>query len=224
MEITTKFIDITELGNTKKAKDVLAEICSEIEEIIPLDPDKLSYPAFFTEFIQIQFRSAPEANVLILPENTRVNGDLLLDSSTWSDSKNILAVVCKGDLEVHGDIINRSLSGGVILYVRGNLKVKNLVKSGATVLVLGDITASGIVVGEYNDGVLRVGGNLSSSGFFRFDHDGYVRGKVSGPAHSSDDEIMRDLLVDEVFVDEEEDEVCVQTLWQRSRAGKEIFR
>jgi hypothetical protein len=62
----------------------------------------------------------------------------------------------------------------------GNLRVDNLVKAGAPVVVLGDVKADGIVIGEYNDGTMRIGGDLTANAYLLLDHDGFVRGNTNG--------------------------------------------
>lgn len=213
------------LGRIVSAEDILPKLIDQIESRIPLDQERSSYPAYFTEFVKYQLKPYPKSNVLVLAGGARIEGDLQLDyAAEWTQVQDIIAIVCEDDLAVEGDVYNRSLSAGPMLYVAGDLQVRNLVKSGAPVIILGDVISDGIVIGEYNDGVMRVGGNLASHAFFLFDHDGYVRGEVRGPRFHSDDEIMSEILVDDVFEEIDDDCVSVDRLWQRARAGLPYLR
>lgn len=218
-------IDPTRFGIVNNVGEVLTAVQEKIKAKIEYDPARYSYPESFAEYVRAQFKNFSDGNVLVLPPNTVIDGDLVLDwSQPWISKNKICAVICDGDLSVTGDIVNRTLESGALLFVDGNLQVNNLIKSGATVMVLGDVNAKGLVVGEYNDGVLRIGGDLDAAAYLLFDHDGFVRGTNSARSHSDDDGEWQEVLVSELFDDEDDWHPNVGKLWAYSRAQKAIFQ
>lgn len=219
-----KSVDPVGFGTIVQTGEVLPVIQDKVKAKIEYDPSRYSYPESFLEFVRAQFKNFPNESVLVLPPKTVINGDLVLDwSEPWISKNKICAVVCDGDLTVTGDVLNRTLESGVLLFVDGNLTVTNLIKSGTTVMVLGDVHAKGLVVGEYNDGVLRIGGDLDAAAYLLFDHDGFVRGEKRARSHSDDDGEWQEVLVSELFDDEGDWHPNVGRLWAYSRAGKNIF-
>ncbi|MBX9694373.1 MAG: hypothetical protein K2Z81_18450, partial [Cyanobacteria bacterium] len=78
----------------------------------------------------------------MLPGGTTIDGDLILDwAEAWVARKTVCAIACEGDLSIKGDAINRMLEGGVMLFVEGDLELENMIKGGATVMVLGNVRA-----------------------------------------------------------------------------------
>lgn len=214
-----------ELGTFRKANEVFDFVYEKIKTKIVHDPERYSYPESFAEYVRAQFKYYPQYQVLMLPAGTKIDGDLVIDwAEDWVEQNNICAIVCEGDLTVTGDVINKMLEGGVLLFVEGDLAVNNLIKGGATVMVLGSVCSRGLVVGEYNDGVLRIGGDLDAVAFFLLDHDGFVRGETRARKYTDDDGEWQDLLVSQVFTDEEEYHPNVDRLLAFHKAGREIFR
>lgn len=217
-------VDPNSAGSWVLAEELIEPLSKQIETAVPLEPSCSSYPEYFREFVHAHLQRYRKHHVLVLPGGTTLPGDLELDfSADWIATKRLAGLACQGDLTVNGDVYNRTLSFGPLLFVQGDLRVNNLIKAGAPVVVLGNIEAQGIVVGEYNDGVLRVGGDLRAQAYFLFDHDGYVRQQVEGPSFSSEDDIWREILVDDVFENEREDTPDINLLWQRSRSGKTVL-
>lgn len=216
--------DPISFGTIRKTGELSAVVQEKIKAKIVYDPEKCAYPESFAEFVRAQFKSFAAESVLVLPPNTVLDGDLVLDwSEPWISNNKICAVVCEGDLAIKGDLLNRTLESGVLLFVEGTLSVRNVIKSGSTVLVLDNVNASGIVVGEYNDGTLRVGGNLDAAAYLLFDHDGLVIGRRPARTHCDDDGEWQDVLLPELFDDEEDCHPNVNRLWSYARAGKQIF-
>ena len=122
-----------------------------------------------------------------------------------------------------GDILNKTLEHGPMLFVKGSLSVNSLHKAGSTVIVLGDLLASELVIGEYNDGVLRVAGDLKAAALLSLDHDCYVVGETEAPYFHSDDCIWRDHLSEHVFSDDAEDAPDAGLLLRFFKAGLPIF-
>jgi hypothetical protein len=153
-----------------------------------------------------------------------LTGLLILDwQEQWVEQNKVIAVCCLGDLIVEGDIVNRTLEGGPLLFVGGNLRVDNLVKAGAPVVVLGDVEANGLVIGEYNDGTMRIGGDLTAKAYLLLDHDGFVRGNTYAPMYSDEENEWREVLSDSVFPSEDEDYPEVDLIYAAQKAGMKIF-
>ena len=214
-----------EIGSLEKPDAVLPVIKKLIKEKIEFDPERYSYPENFAEFARAQLKQYPRAKVLVLPEGTTLESGLTLDwEEDWVERENIIAIFCAGDLVVKGDIVNRTLEGGVMLFVAGNLEAENIFKAGATLMVLGDVKAEGLVIGEYNDGVTRIGGDLEAEAFLLFDHDGFVRGDIRALYQNDhEDGDWRSILMPGLFDDEAEDYPNLGKIQAFKKLGREIF-
>ena len=212
------------LGRLSEAKSMLEPLQEKIRGKIKLDPERYSYPENFAEFVRAQLGYYPEGSVLILPAGTVIDGNLVLDwEEDWVQEKSICAIACEGDLTVKGDVVNQVLEGGVLLFVEGDLEAENVVKAGATLMVLGNLNAAGLVIGNYNDGVIRIGGNLRAEAFLLFDHDGCALGEISARQHSDEDTDWAETFVPEVFDEEDDYHPNVERVLARHKAGKSLF-
>ena len=222
---TIKSTDPTASGSLEKPDTVLPVIEELIKEKIEFDPDNYSYPENFAEFARAQLKQYHKDKVLVLPGGTTIEDGLTLDwEEDWVERENVIAIFCQGDLTVKGDIINRTLEGGVMLFVAGDLEAENIIKAGATLMVLGNLRARGIVVGEYNDGVTRIGGDLEAEAFLLFDHDGFVRGDIRATYNNDhEDGDWRSLLLPGLFDEDEEDYPNIGRIWAFKKLGREIF-
>lgn len=222
---TIESTDPTASGSLEKPDTVLSVIEEVIKEKIKFDPDNYSYPENFAEFARAQLKQYPKDKVLVLPGGTTIEDGLTLDwEEDWVERENVIAIFCQGDLTVKGDIINRTLEGGVMLFVAGDLEAENIIKAGATLMVLGNLRARGIVVGEYNDGVTRIGGDLEAEAFLLFDHDGFVRGDIRATYNNDhEDGDWRSLLLPGLFDEDEEDYPNIGRIWAFKKLGREIF-
>ncbi|HVG07422.1 MAG TPA: hypothetical protein VNM67_06935 [Thermoanaerobaculia bacterium] len=122
-------------------------------------------------------------------------------------------------------MLNRNSDTGPLLFVGGRLQARNVIKGGSRVIVLGDVEASGLVIGDYNHGTIHIRGDLRAQAFILLDHDGYVHGKTHAPKLGDMDD-PREILVPEVFEDEDEEwpSPNVDWLWARQRAGLPILK
>jgi hypothetical protein len=149
----------------------------------------------------------PEKRAVILPAGTKLAGDLVLDF----DDAQIMAlnagtILCTGDLTIDGRIINENSDEGPFLLVGGNLKANEIIKGGARVVVLGDLSSDGVIFCDDETGALHVGGNLACKALIDADHELYTGGDISGVAISDDLGNMRELLVSECFEDPDDPE------------------
>jgi hypothetical protein len=219
-------VDPVGLGTLTPAREVLPRLIERIEAKISLDPAAGSYPEMFARGVRDSLAGCPDSPVLVLPPGTHLAGDLELDWETgWVRRHGIAGVVCEGDLTVDGDVLNRGSDSGPLLFVGGRLQVGNLLAGGSRVVLLGDVDASGLVIGFYNHGSLLVGGDLRAQALVWPGHHGYVRGQTHAPKLSDLDD-PRALLVPEVFEDPAEDWPTpnAERLWARQRAGLPVLR
>ncbi len=224
LDLSGSGIDATALGNLVAIREIGAAIDKLIKEKIEFNPDKNSYPQSFAEAISFQLEAYDRGKVLILPNNCVLPGLLILDwQEQWVEQNEIVAVCCMGNLTVEGDILNRTLEGGPLLFVGGNLATNNLIKAGAPIVVLEELRANGLVVGEYNDGTMRIGGALTAEAYLLLDHDGFVRGNINARTYSDEENDWREVLCDAVFDSEDEDYPDVDLIYAAQKAGMKIF-
>lgn len=180
-----------------------------------------NYPNSYIHYVDAHEKTADAgATCLVLPPGVAVSETLRLDwDQQWVQQHGIAAIFCEGDLSIAGDLLNLNINSGPLLVVTGNLSVVNLVSGGGTFLILGDVTASGVVIGEYNDGLMRVGCDLRASLLINLDHDIGVSGALDAPSVDWNEDILADVLVPEVFHEDDDSEVVVQKVLERQRAG-----
>lgn len=178
----------------------------------------------FSEFVTNETSLHSKGNALVLPAGTKLEGDLILERfAPWAEINKIAAIVCRGNLEITGDILNKTLEHGPMLFVDGSLTVNSLHKAGSTVIVLGNLQATELVIAEYNDGVLRVAGDLQAAALLILDHDCYVAGETKALYLNSDECSLREHLFENVFVDDDEDIPDSSLLLRCYKAGLPIF-
>lgn len=171
------------------------------------------------------FRYGLDGKVLILPAGTHLPGDLELEwHADWVQRSGIVCIACEGDLTLDGDLLNLEGDSGPILLVGGRLQVRNLIAGGSNVIVLGDLEASGLVIGHYNHGKLVVGSDLSAQAYFVLDHSQDVYGTIHAPVLDEREVDLRDELVPELFEDEDATSPEAVWLWARQRAGLPVLK
>ncbi len=216
-------IDPTKHGSICPLSEVRTELLEAISTKLKTEQFADTFDCF-SEFVKNETSSRSQGNALVLPAGTKLEGDLILESfAPWAEINKIAAIVCRGKLEIVGDILNRTLEQGPMLFVDGSLTVNSLHKAGSTVIVLGDLQASELVIAEYNDGVLRVAGDLQAEALLALDHDYYVAGETKARDLNSDECSMRDHLCENVFVDDYEDIPDPGLLLRCYKAGLPIF-
>ncbi|MBL8518668.1 MAG: hypothetical protein JNM76_17015 [Betaproteobacteria bacterium] len=183
------------------------------------------HPAVFNEFID-HVLDRDDKKVLVCPANEFVLGGLKLEWTEALVASRVACILFEGNLDVTGMLSNESLSGGPMLIVDGDLHCGALDKGGAYLLVLGDLICEGVVLCEYNDGVLRVGGAVQAQALISLDQDVYVEGGVQCPYLDWEDD-LRAAMVDEAFDLENDPEAVTpdgDRIRQRLRAGAPILR
>lgn len=200
-----------------------AEIAPELHERV--ERRGVQYPKALRKWLDYPLEHNPKGVAIVFPPGTRLNGDLDLDGTQADIRKhNVIAVVATGDLAIDGVLRNRNLNGGPLLFVAGHLSAKRVEKGGANIVVLGDLKSEGVVLCDYNDGVLRVVGDLTSQALIALDHDVEVMGRIIGPKIHSDHGELRAALVDEVFENADDDWAEGDLIRKRLAEGLPVLR
>lgn len=147
-----------------------------------------------------------------------VDGNLLIDWSKDWRAKHA-GMIVTGNLTVKGDLLNTNINDGPFLLVCGNLSANNLLSGGGEICINGNAEVRDIVVGEYNDGVLTVRGELTCRLLIIDDHHTDIdTDKRKCPTYSTDlppstDELrLSDHLVDEINFEIEEEPYQYETV------------
>lgn len=200
------------------------ELCAQVAATVVGRKDGISAPSFLN---RVHWALPPETQdkVLKLPAGARLCGDLKLDrNADWSIRGGFAGIMCAGDLTIDGDILNRDRDNGPMLFVAGTLRVTNLLKRGAPIVVLGNLEVSGIVMVEYNHGWLAVWGDLSAELVIKDDHDLLVGGTDHATRLSSHHVDLPDVLAPELFEDEEDTWPSLDRVWSWQRAGLPLLK
>lgn len=118
-----------------------------------------------------------DMRIQVVEGDLTVRGTLARD---WEKGQATVGLLVTGNLTVHGSIVNRNLNGGPFLLVLGETRAHAIIGGGAELSFLGDAHVEEIVVGEYNDGILRFGGRLTVPVAVTNDHHFEVAGGVQG--------------------------------------------
>lgn len=203
-----------------------AETTPRLRETVFAKIPAENYPHSYTHYIDAHEKNAgPNRTCLVLPAGVQLDGTIRLDwDESWLQQNRIAAVFCEGDVSIAGDLLNLNINSGPLLLVAGDLSVVNLVSGGGAFLILGSVTASGVVIGEYNDGLMKVGGDLRAQLVLNLDHDIGVAGQTNAPTADWNEELLSDVLVAEVFNEDDDSEVVVEVVLERQRVGLPILQ
>jgi hypothetical protein len=110
-----------------------------------------------------------EKNLYVCFKGLRISGDWdVNDSEAYCDCRlweQIGVIYCDGDLVIEGDLINDNWHMVPALIVTGDLHVRSWLRGGMTCFVGGNVFASGVLYGEYNDGRFYVGKDLHAMAY-----------------------------------------------------------
>ena len=124
------------------------------------------------------------ADVMVYIGDAYINGDLLIDDQLFGDFANLIdiplneeqgkegmsAIVVIGNLTVSGNLIN--VDGyDPLFYVSGNLSAKNLICGNTVMVVNGNVDIAEATLGYYNDGMMYIGGKLTTAWLSDDEHD-----------------------------------------------------
>jgi hypothetical protein len=165
------------------------------------------------------FVSSKEERLVRLYEgDLEIDGNLLVDwSKQWRDAHT--GMIVTGNLTVKGDVLNTNINDGPFLFVTGNLVACNLLSGGGEIHIEGDAQIKDLVIGEYNDGVLTIRGELQCRLLIIDDHhvdideDRRKCATYSTDLPPSVDELkLSDYLVDEINFEVQEEPYEYETV------------
>jgi hypothetical protein len=107
-----------------------------------------------------QFDAADDLSVRHYTTDAILPGDVDFDALM---GQNIAGIVVDGDLEVTGDILNWEIdTTAAFLWVRGNLRCRNIVFGSMDLVVQDHVTAAGLMVVPYDHGYLSIAGDVDA--------------------------------------------------------------
>lgn len=178
-----------------------AELVRHAREIAPADIEALcnDMPAELREgmadFLEGTRR---RSRLLHLPAGAHVQGSLTWDHGADAPDKatcRVDALVIEGDLELEGDLLNLDGDCGPSLLVLGHVRARSFVHGGGVWVIEGDVKVDQVVLGHYNHGQCRIGGDVRAAVLMNDDHDMESLGCESAMD-------ARTALACDVFVDE----------------------
>jgi len=147
----------------------------------------------------------------LLYDGTTVLDELDLDTEEY------MGIIVVGDLHVKGSIINENTDGACSLIVLGHLKAKNMCVGGQLIYIDGYIAIEEMLMGVYNHGELYSTSYVWCPAVidddYHFYFHEYANVKVLDITDDDDKEIIKEILIDELF-DEEEGFVLYDTIRQ----------
>jgi hypothetical protein len=158
-------------------------------------------------------------------------------SGPYYSDRGILFIVWNGDLTIDGDLLDEDFNMKPILIIKGNLTVRNWLRGGMAAFVGGNVTASGFIIGHYNDSALFVGGDLTAAGYIPrakpykdlpdiLPHQ--IAGKVNAKKFDNTaptNEQMQAAFVGEALTKEGEDiYIDERAIFERSDAGLPVWK
>lgn len=185
---------LSAIGQLASLEDVAVRFRQAIEA------SDLAEPAAFLGWAEQILVDHPERQALVLPAGTAIAGDLNLDALS-NDVSAAATVVVFGDLAITGRLINEDTEGGPFLLIAGNLSVGHISKAASSIVVLGSITAQGLIFCDTDNGILAAGRGIEARAVIDNDHEIYAGEGITGTVVSDDAGNMRAALVPEVFED-----------------------
>jgi hypothetical protein len=167
----------------------------------------------FLEMLRAYIVKNDDCNEVLLAKDFHVSGGLKLERKAKPDSwKSISAFYIDGDLTIEGDLLNDSADSFPFLVVKGDLILRSWLRGGMIAFIGGSIRASGVLVCEYNDGGLFVGGDLIAEGGFIHGMEPYpdmpdvqphqIRGDIQAKSFDSNSPNITDEQILNTFVTE----------------------
>lgn len=154
----------------------------------------------------------------------------------YSD-RGILFIVWNGDLTIDGDLLDEDFNLKPVLIIKGNLTVRNWLRGGMAAFIGGHVTASGFIIGHYNDSALFVGGDLTAAGYIPRakpykDIPNMVPHQIVGKLNARKfdntgptDEQLKSAFVPEALIKEDGDlYIDERAIFERSDAGLPVWR
>jgi hypothetical protein len=139
--------------------------------------EKYDLASRLMSFSSSDSRSPATAKVRVVEGDLTIDGPLICD---WDTGHAAAGLIVTGVLTVSGPIINENRNGGPFLLVEGSTRARAIVGGGAEFVFVGNAVVDEIVVGEYNDGILRFLGSLKTPVAVTNDHHFEISGGLEG--------------------------------------------
>ncbi len=149
-------------------------------------------------------------------------GDLRMDwdAPPWK-GRSLCGVLIEGQLKVRGSLTNLDLNDGPTLVVLGSVETQRVVHGGSAWLITGSVRVVDTFLGDYNDGAVHIGGDLTAKAVINSDHDIAVGGRIIG--QRIDEERGHAFLADGLY-DEELREVDWDAVSERAQRNEPLIR
>ncbi len=123
-------------------------------------------------------RKAPDDDVIVVWRGAMTVDSIPLDFcdlDRWvnrpeTGSSSLIGMIVDGDCEVAEHIVNGEIDFGPFLWVRGDLRTKNIAVAGSEVVIEGRLDAVQTITGTYNHGSLVVRGDATAEVVFPNDY------------------------------------------------------
>lgn len=199
-----------------------------VEQAVPQEATFDYDPRYFHDHVWHRAKHHP-GKILVLHGKTGIKGDLNLGpDAAWNSEDDITAIVVEGDLSIDGDLFNLNTHEGCLLFVTGNLQARNILNGGSPIIVLGDVLASGIIVGHHYMGVIRAGGRIAAQTVMGVDQELYALNGIISLTFSWDEMVYcwEERLWDEILVPDviEHDMPVNHRIFEYIKEGRSIFR
>ena len=125
------------------------------------------------------------AQVLVYPQAVTLGS---LDVDALAAQHKVNTIIFMRDVQMQGNLIQPESDYGPTLVFQGNLTVDNAFFGGSWVEIAGNLTVHNLLVGDYNHGALRVGGQTQAYMVYNSDHAMSFGKKLSARYHLGSDE------------------------------------
>jgi hypothetical protein len=167
----------------------------------------------YKSWISIDFNAVTsnDSNFIVYNGDASIKGDFSLDIEDgelgeWEADKacqkwceafglkadlkdtHIVGVIVDGNLNIDGSLFNFDDEQGALLFVTGNLAAKNIRAGGSLIHIVGNANIEECVYSCYNDGAMRIYGDLTTTVYINDEHMTAVSGKLTAPYRADSDE------------------------------------
>lgn len=184
-----------------------------------------TYDVFISDTNYDFFEEGENNRILVAQNGLTFDGDLDFDLFHKFGIVNY-GLIVDGDVLVHGYI-----HAEINMTILGNLKSKSIYKNLSHVIIKGDLIVDQTVLGIYNDGSLKIKGDVKAEVWISDDHDMSASGnydtKESYTGYSFHEKDISDWMNEELYYyDEDEEEPCFDSekAVQFIKEGKNLLK
>ena len=125
------------------------------------------------------------AQVLVYPQAVTLGS---LDVDALAAQHQVNTIIFLRDVQMQGNLIQPESDFGPTLVFQGNLTADSAFFGGSWVEIAGNLTVHNLLVGDYNHGALRVGGQTQAYMVYNSDHSMSFGKKLTARYHLGSDE------------------------------------